>query len=75
MSPISLFSKNRTPDTQTYTHIQTYISEKCYAIILLALQITYILDMLNNYKLSNEKQDIIIFLITYHKIDKFLSCF
>ena len=62
---ISLFTKaEHKAHTQTYIHIyiQIYanISKKYYTIILLALQIISILDMLNNYKLNNEKQDIIL---------------
>ena len=59
-----IIRKSRTQGSHTdiYTYIQIYanISKKYYTIILLALQIISILDMLNNYKLNNEKQDIIL---------------
>ena len=61
---ISLFSKaEHKAHTHTCTHIHTYKYMLIFQrniIILLALWIISILDMLNNYKLNNEKQDIIL---------------
>ena len=61
---ISLFSEaEHKAHTHTYTHIHTYKYMLIFQrniIILLALWIISILDMLNNYKLNNEKQDIIL---------------
>ena len=61
---MSLFSKaEHKAHTHTYTNIYTYkymlIFQRIF-IILLDLQIISILDMLNNYKLNNQKQDIIL---------------
>ena len=64
LSIISLFSKaEHKAHTHTYTHIHAYKYMLIFQrniIILLALQIISILDMLKNYKLNNEKQDIIL---------------